>query len=1031
MPIMLMLLLVGVSEAAAPTGIPSANTISNITSSTNTIISNATTSNTIHVPLTFYGAPAGAVLPVRWAPNYTTVDFISTGYTSTFFINISKSTNSTYHGKIPFQWQGAGTTFEYNGVVYTMLNGAGACSSQILNVNGTNDFCAFYVYLNESLFNSNEVAELKAAHGSLAHAKLVVKQILNTTSFPRYNGTNAAGTVLKSAMDLNGSIIFNTATVVKNPSYICINLTSSAGAWNFCKPGTYQLPLAVIGGHFGLTGSSEINITAKLSSTLIGSQTVPYTARIQAGNTTYLLASSDIANSFSATKTFTYTAGEPLNITLNSGGNANYSAEDPTVTVPANILNYVPLNLSTSWSSVKSAYVQQMVNITESTYSNYLVYNKNFANFEYFYSNGTIIPSWIESNSSGKIITWVKIKNTTTNFYLGFASKTTNLLSSSCTSGIGEAPQLSSTYAEYDNGRCVFPDYWNFAGTTINSSFTLVQSGTQITQNNGITVSTNSSTIYAGLIYTNGYTGIKILDGYVSALSGTGSGLALQNGSTDLSYGYIFASMPQSVAYGSIAGGFSGYDNPNLQISVGIMGGVWLSNNLQVWYKNYTPTAGNQTELSLPSTINPTIAIWGHYSASITIQWLRTRSYPPSGTMPAVSFSAVQAAPTLSISPNPAAYGQSITITATCTPSSDSCAIAYPNLTTTLATGTGTATYTYSAGALGVGTYSSYYAEDKTTGLNSAPQTLTVENAPTLTISPNPSTYGQSVTITATCPSNSDSCAIAYPNLTTTLATGTGTATYTYSAGALGVGTYSSYYAVDKTTASNSTPQTLTINKATPTISLSTKPSASYIYNGTPITATYSISTYHNQLSANLYLNKVAVASTTTSNTYLSGATAGPYDWAFNTTGNANYTSASATPINITISKATPTLSISGCSNYTYNGNSCTETGTITTHNNQLSATYTLNGNTIGTTTTSLTSTEVSAGTYNYELSTAGNSNYTSANTVASYTISKATPTISLSTKPSASYIYNGTPITATYSISTYHNQLSANLYLN
>ncbi|MEM3470592.1 MAG: hypothetical protein QXZ36_07620, partial [Thermoproteota archaeon] len=107
-------------------------------------------------------------------------------------------------------------------------------------------------------------------------------------------------------------------------------------------------------------------------------------------------------------------------------------------------------------------------------------------------------------------------------------------------------------------------------------------------------------------------------------------------------------------------------------------------------------------------------------------------------------------------------------------------------------------------------------------------------------------------------------------------------------------------------TSASATPINITISKATPTISLSTSPSSNYTYDGTGITATYSISTYHNQLTGTLDLNSVAVASTTTSNTYLSGATAGPYDWTFSTAGNANYTSASATPINITISKATP-----------------------------------------------------------------------------------------------------------------------------
>ncbi|MEM3245735.1 MAG: hypothetical protein QXN16_03125, partial [Candidatus Micrarchaeaceae archaeon] len=86
----------------------------------------------------------------------------------------------------------------------------------------------------------------------------------------------------------------------------------------------------------------------------------------------------------------------------------SFSSAQPT-SIPSGITNYVQLNLSTSWNVGHGAYVQQMVNITESTYSSYIAYNNNLANFEYFYANGTIIPAWIESNSSGKLITWVKI----------------------------------------------------------------------------------------------------------------------------------------------------------------------------------------------------------------------------------------------------------------------------------------------------------------------------------------------------------------------------------------------------------------------------------------------------------------------------------------------------------------------------------------------------------------------------------------------------------------------------------------------
>ena len=102
------------------------------------------------------------------------------------------------------------------------------------------------------------------------------------------------------------------------------------------------------------------------------------------------------------------------------------ASASPT-SIPSGIQYYVPINLTNSQSTATSAPFQQMVNITESTYSSYIAYNGNLANFEYFYANGTIIPAWIESNSSGKLTTWVKTisipASSHIQIYLGFASK--------------------------------------------------------------------------------------------------------------------------------------------------------------------------------------------------------------------------------------------------------------------------------------------------------------------------------------------------------------------------------------------------------------------------------------------------------------------------------------------------------------------------------------------------------------------------------------------------------------------------------
>ena len=162
-------------------------------------------------------------------------------------------------------------------------------------------------------------------------------------------------------------------------------------------------------------------------------------------------------------------------------------------TPPTGTVAYANLTLNESWSSVASAYVQQNLTINESNYTNYINYNGSIANFEFTYANGTVIPSWIESNQSNQTLVWLNITNTTTNVYLDFFNMTTNMLNSSGTNGIGEAPQLSPTYAEYDDGNNVFSFYSDFKGTTLSSKWTA--SGTP-TVDNGISLNGGGGTVY-------------------------------------------------------------------------------------------------------------------------------------------------------------------------------------------------------------------------------------------------------------------------------------------------------------------------------------------------------------------------------------------------------------------------------------------------------------------------------------------------------------------------------------------------------
>ncbi|MGC8669565.1 MAG: hypothetical protein ACP5TL_00205 [Candidatus Micrarchaeia archaeon] len=138
---------------------------------------------------------------------------------------------------------------------------------------------------------------------------------------------------------------------------------------------------------------------------------------------------------------------------------------------------------------------QELLNISESELKKYINFNGALANFEFVNSNGQVIPAWIEANQSGNLLIWLRLDQAvpadgSSNVYIVFGSKNENLLSSSGTFGIGEAPELSQVYAQYDDGFQVFNFYDNFAGTSLNSwwNYAIGPFGT-LEVDNGLTMS--------------------------------------------------------------------------------------------------------------------------------------------------------------------------------------------------------------------------------------------------------------------------------------------------------------------------------------------------------------------------------------------------------------------------------------------------------------------------------------------------------------------------------------------------------------
>ncbi len=322
---------------------------------------------------------------------------------------------------------------------------------------------------------------------------------------------------------------------------------------------------------------------------------------------------------------------------------------------PAGITNYVALNISNSQSTATPNPFQQMINITSAdsgwTYINNTG-NHFGQNVEFFYANGTIIPSWLENYTSGHAIWWVKVGSIAASskltIYMGFASKTTNLFNNKTT---GEAPQLSSTYAEYDNGANVFSNYFNFAGTTLDSRVSPI-TGVTLTQNNGLSISVSTIDTAFYILTSVSQTSPFVLESD-ETYYGVGTGTNINE-----EYGLVIDS---STSTSQNTGGGPGGTNFMVRISNG-------DTNPQVFYDATSEVSGTRSYASQytaidsftqspsevtgtfdgTSTSYSTTALTSGYigfylytavanSNIATIQWLRTRTYPPNGVMPFVT----------------------------------------------------------------------------------------------------------------------------------------------------------------------------------------------------------------------------------------------------------------------------------------------------------------------------------------------------------------------------------------------------------
>ncbi len=349
--------------------------------------------------------------------------------------------------------------------------------------------------------------------------------------------------------------------------------------------------------------------------------------------------------------------------------------------IPKNINAYAPVTITNSQNTSTQAPFQQMVTVDSAKYA-YLEAS-NLQNVEFFYANGSVIPSWLESgnsNSATSTVYWLKLgfgvqAGSSTTIYMGFVNKTTNLFNGNT---IGEAPQLSSTYGQYDNGANVFTTFYqNFAGTSLPSGWT----GSGYTINNGLSLPYSS---YAITSTNYGLNSAQILDYYgnfplATSSSNAGFGYTLSSSavtsSSSIQTWFEINNGVWSNGYdgGLVDSGSSWSGTPALSTGYNVYSVYWPSSSKASFSVNYdTPSVlttnvyGSQLPIGGANTQNSQATIGPFY-------WARVRAYPPNGIMPSVSIGVTVPSVTVFVNgvkngDNGIAFGTETNITATSSP---------------------------------------------------------------------------------------------------------------------------------------------------------------------------------------------------------------------------------------------------------------------------------------------------------------------------------------------------------------------------
>lgn len=341
----------------------------------------------------------------------------------------------------------------------------------------------------------------------------------------------------------------------------------------------------------------------------------------------------------------------------NVTGEVAYSDKVTVEVIPSSFVNSYPIYILNDQQATAAPF-QQMLVIDSAAYSGI---DSNWGNVEFTTgqnATGTVLDAWVESNASSTsthTVVWIKIPEGlptgTSKIYMNIMPE--EVMSAS--GPTGEAPELSPSYGEYDDGALVFDYYTNFSRST--SGWYPYNPNVSAVANDGLSLTINGN----GYFVTNSEYGLgTVFDAYIESPQDTQNiGYIDASEQTNKS---VYGDIGWTGAYIRAACGVTYPDQANATKEINTCGDSYgtLANEEGVpGIYSVIPLSSTESEQSLnygtykkvsggflnyPMHVGFSIMGLDKGVDTIKAYWALVRAEPPNGVMPSYSFSYVNSA---------------------------------------------------------------------------------------------------------------------------------------------------------------------------------------------------------------------------------------------------------------------------------------------------------------------------------------------------------------------------------------------------